>query len=104
MSDHPGPRESERFRGVDLSLVRDEAVAELISRAQHEIDTGRLPACQLALARDGAIVADVTLGAAAHDARFTVFSVTKAYVAAAVWLLIGDGLLAAHLQRSEMRW
>jgi CubicO group peptidase (beta-lactamase class C family) len=77
------------------SRVDDEAVADLISRAQHDIDAGRLPACQLALACDGAVVADVTLGAAAPDARFTVFSVTKAYVAAAVWLLIGDGRLSA---------
>ncbi|MFL6240793.1 MAG: serine hydrolase domain-containing protein [Actinomycetes bacterium] len=76
------------------SLVGD-AVTELIARAQHEIDTGRLPACQLALARDGEVVADRTLGAAQPDARFTVFSVTKAYIAAAAWLLIGDGLLTA---------
>ncbi len=74
-----------------------QGVNELISRAQHEIDTGQLPACQLALARDGEIVVDVTLGAAAADARFTVFSVTKAYVAAAVWLLMGDGLLRPEL-------
>src|SRR3954469_22791464 len=76
-------------------LVSDEAVAELISRAQHEIDTGRLPACQFALARDSEVFLDVTLGDAPADARFTVFSVTKAYVAAAAWLLIGEGLLAA---------
>src|SRR4051812_19437075 len=76
------------------SLVGD-AVMELVARAQHEIDRGRLPACQLALARDGEVVADRTLGAAQPDARFTVFSVTKAYIAAAAWLLIGDGLLTA---------
>src|SRR4051794_37895083 len=38
----------------------------------------------------------MTLGAAPADSRFTVFSVTKAYVAAGVWLLIGEGLLSAQ--------
>src|SRR4051794_28261162 len=86
---------------VPHQSVRAEAVDELVSRAQHEIDAGRLPACQLALARDGEVVVDVTLGAASADARFTVFSVTKAYVAAAAWLLIGDGLLAPETRVVE---
>lgn len=78
----------------DPPVSHQTALDELISRAQHEIDTGRLPACQMALARGGEIIANVTLGAAPSGARFTVFSVTKAYVAAAVWLLIGDGVLS----------
>jgi CubicO group peptidase (beta-lactamase class C family) len=84
------------------SFASDEAISALIARAQHEIDAGRLPACQLALARDGAVFVDVTLGASEPDARFTVFSVTKAYVGAAAWLLIGDGLLAPETRVAEV--
>ena len=36
---------------------------DLIERASREIDEGLLPSCQLAVARDGQLVADVTLGA-----------------------------------------
>jgi CubicO group peptidase (beta-lactamase class C family) len=82
--------------------VSHQAVAELLSRAQYDIDTGRLPSCQLALARDGEMIVDVTLGAAAPDARFTVFSVTKAYIAAAVWLLMGDGRLSAETRVADV--
>ena len=76
--------------------VDREALADLISRAEHDIDAGRLPAGQLALALDGSVVLDVTLGAAAPDARFTVFSITKGLIAAGVWLLVGDGLLSPN--------
>jgi CubicO group peptidase (beta-lactamase class C family) len=79
-----------------------QAVADLIARAQRAIDEGGLPACQLALARDGEIVADATLGDARSDERFTVFSVTKAYVAAGAWLLIGEGRLAADIRVIEL--
>jgi CubicO group peptidase (beta-lactamase class C family) len=80
----------------DPPVPHQSAVEGLISRAQHDIDNGRLPAGQLALAVDGSVVVDVTLGAAPADARFTVFSITKGYLAAGVWLLVGEGLLAAE--------
>jgi CubicO group peptidase (beta-lactamase class C family) len=66
-------------------------VDALLTRAQREIDSGHLPACQIALARDGELEVFEAYGDAAMDTRFVVFSATKAFVAAAVWTLIDDG-------------
>jgi CubicO group peptidase (beta-lactamase class C family) len=65
----------------------------LVARAQREVDEGRLPSCQLAVARHGRLVALQTLGAATNETRYVMFSATKAIVASAAWLLIGEGKL-----------
>lgn len=70
-----------------------EAMDALVARAHREIDSGLLPSCQLAIAQRGEIVLDVTLGDATPDTRYVIFSCTKALVASAVWLLIGDDRL-----------
>ena len=54
-----------------------------------------MPACQVAVARDGQVVAFETFGAATNHTRFCIFSATKPIVAAALWLLIGDGSVDA---------
>ena len=69
------------------------AIERLEERARREIDAGLLPSCQLALARDGRIAWTVTLGDAAAGSRYVIFSATKALVAGAAWLLIGEGRL-----------
>ena len=75
-------------------MVDPDALEELFARARRDVDSGLLPPCQVALAHDGEGVAFETFGAGATNAsRYVVFSVTKAIVAAAVWLLIGDGTL-----------
>lgn len=77
--------------GVTSHGVDAAALERLHTRARREIDEGRLPACQLALARDGELVLDEAYGEATVDTRFAVFSCTKAFVAAAVWSLMADG-------------
>ena len=52
-----------------------------------------LPSCQFALARDGQLAAYETVGDAGLDTRYVIFSATKAFVASAAWLLIGEGSL-----------
>jgi CubicO group peptidase (beta-lactamase class C family) len=74
--------------GVDPSKLDD-----LLTRARREIDSGLLPSCQIAVAKDGQLVAYETLGDAATDSRYVIFSCTKGLVAGAVWLLMGDGVL-----------
>jgi CubicO group peptidase (beta-lactamase class C family) len=71
--------------------IDEEALAALVVRTQADIDAGILPSCQFALAREGRIAAAVTLGAAAPDSRYVIFSATKPVVASAVWVLIGEG-------------
>jgi CubicO group peptidase (beta-lactamase class C family) len=81
--------------------LEPERLAALLGRAAREVDAGRLPSCQLAVARGGR-VALATLGAATDDSRYLVFSVTKAVTAAAVWLVLGDGLLTPGTRVAEV--
>ncbi len=67
------------------------AIDQLLSAARADVESGSVPACQLAVARDGDIVAFETFGAARDTTRFCVFSATKPIVASAIWLLIADG-------------
>jgi CubicO group peptidase (beta-lactamase class C family) len=68
-------------------------VDELRARAQREIDEGLLPSCQIALGYQGEIVAHDVYGDASLDTRYIIFSATKAFVASAAWILIGEGSL-----------
>jgi len=67
---------------------------ELLGRARRIVDDGISPACQLAVARDGELLAFETFGTATNESQFCAFSSTKPIVASMVWLLVGDGLLA----------
>jgi CubicO group peptidase (beta-lactamase class C family) len=73
--------------------IDEAALAALVARTQADIDAGILPSCQFALAREGRVAAAVTLGDAAPDSRYVIFSATKPVVASAVWVLIGEGAI-----------
>ena len=89
-------------------------VAEVVARAQREIDAGSIGSCQLAIARHGRLGAVVSLGrvtregrteAATDDTLYVAFSCNKAIMSAAVWVLMQEGLLdpAERVVRSEER-
>jgi len=69
------------------------AIDGLLARARREVDEGLLPSAQVALAYDGELVVFETFGDATDDTSYVVFSATKAFVAGAMWALIGDGLV-----------
>jgi CubicO group peptidase (beta-lactamase class C family) len=69
---------------IDVGPLRD--------AAQREIDEG-LVACQLAVARDGAVVWTDSFGSADDSTRFLVASATKPIVASTAWHFLGDGSL-----------
>jgi CubicO group peptidase (beta-lactamase class C family) len=69
------------------------SVDELLHAARTDVESGAVPACQVAVARNDEIVAFETFGDASNTTRFCVFSATKPIVASALWLLIGDGLI-----------
>lgn len=69
------------------------AYAPVLERARREIDEGLLPSCQLAVARQGELILHETLGDAAPDQRYVIFSCTKALIAAVIWQLLRDGEL-----------
>ena len=71
-----------------------DAVAKLLERVQREIDDGLLPACQVALAKDGKVALFESFGAADESSLFCMFSATKGITSAAAWLLIQDGKLS----------
>ena len=86
-------------RPADIGLNPDKVQA-LFDRAEREIKEGLLPACQLAIARDGKIGAMHTFGSAVQGGRekpatnetfFDIMSCTKAISSAAVWILIQEG-------------
>jgi CubicO group peptidase (beta-lactamase class C family) len=70
-----------------------EAVAALRERAQAEVEAGFVPSCQFAIARDGEVLVQETVGNAPPGARYSIFSCTKPLVASVVWQLIGEGKL-----------
>jgi CubicO group peptidase (beta-lactamase class C family) len=57
------------------------------------VDDGSVPSCQYALAYDGEVVVQETLGSAPHDARYSIWSSTKPVFASVVWQLMGEGNL-----------
>ena len=75
---------------------------ELLGAAQRLVDTGVTPACQLAVARDGELLAFETFGAATNDSQFCAFSATKPIVASMVWLLIGEGSIAPEQRVADL--
>ena len=66
---------------------------ELMTRAASDVAKGRTPACQVAVAHNGEVVAFETFGDAEPSTRFAIFSATKPMVAAAIWHCIADGTL-----------
>lgn len=77
------------------------AVVDLLRRAGQEIEAGILRSCQVALARHGELIAFEAFGSATTDTRYSVFSATKALVASAAWILIGEGLLDVRRRVGE---
>jgi len=77
------------------------AVTMLLQRAQREVDSGLLPSVQVALGYQGELVAFETYGDANNDSRYVVYSATKAFVAGAMWALIGDGLIDVSKRVAE---
>jgi CubicO group peptidase (beta-lactamase class C family) len=91
--------ESPEEIGLDAQKVQ-----ALFERAQREVNDGLLPACQLAIARNGKIGAMQTFGRAVQggvekpatdETFFVIMSATKAFTSAAAWLLMQEGKLHA---------
>jgi len=65
-----------------------------LRRARLEVDHGPLPSAQVAVAKDGKLVAFETFGDARPDSRYILQSVGRTIVAGAIWKVIDDGLLS----------
>jgi CubicO group peptidase (beta-lactamase class C family) len=78
------------------------ALAELIARCRREVDEGLLPSSQMAVAAGDALVAFETFGEAEPDSRYVIFSCTKAIVAGAFFMLLGDGSVSLDQRVAEL--
>lgn len=82
--------------------IDSEKLEALFARAKRDVDDGILPSASVAVARNGKLAGFRVFGnavqgdelrPATEDTLYTIFSSTKAIVAAAVWTLFEDNLL-----------
>jgi CubicO group peptidase (beta-lactamase class C family) len=83
----------DRIAHAEAAGLNGERLEKLLARVRLEVDEGRLPAVQVAVARYGRLALFETFGEAGADSLFPVFSATKAVTSAAAWLLIEAGRL-----------
>src|SRR5262245_66136768 len=85
-------------RPEEVGLNPDKVQA-LMDRAERDVKEGVLPACQVAIARNGKIAAMKTFGratqggaerSATNETVFVAMSATKAITSSALWLLIQE--------------
>jgi CubicO group peptidase (beta-lactamase class C family) len=83
--------------------LNPDKVQALMDRAERDIKEGVLPACQVAIARNGKIAAMKTFGRATQggmekqatdETVFVAMSATKAITSSALWLLIQEGKIS----------
>ncbi|MGO9453176.1 MAG: serine hydrolase domain-containing protein [Candidatus Binataceae bacterium] len=83
--------------------LNPDKVQALMDRAAREVNEGILPACQVAIARNGKIAAMQTFGRAVQggvdrpataETVFVAMSATKAITSSALWLLIQEGKIS----------
>jgi CubicO group peptidase (beta-lactamase class C family) len=94
---------------VDLDMVEPAAVGidptrldVLLRRVRLEVDHGPLPSVQVAVAKDGQLVAFETIGDARPHQRYILQSVGRGIVAGVVWKLLGEGVLQLEDRVAEI--
>jgi CubicO group peptidase (beta-lactamase class C family) len=65
-----------------------------LRRVRLEVESGTLPSAQVAVAREGRLVAFETHGDATPTSRYILQSVGRTIVAASAWKLLGEGVLS----------
>jgi CubicO group peptidase (beta-lactamase class C family) len=83
--------------GVDPARLR-----VFLDRARVEVDEGVLPSVQVAVAREGRLVAFETYGNESNDKKYILQSVGRTLVATAVWKLLGEGVLRLDERIAEV--
>jgi len=87
---NPMPRDLVDPESVNVDPAKVEI---LLRRVSLEVESGRLPSCQVALGRQGKLVAFETFGDASPESRYILQSASRPIVAATAWKLMGEGLL-----------
>src|SRR3954463_13736341 len=66
----------------------------LLDRVRTDVEEGPLPSAQVAVAKDGQLVAFESFGDTTPETRYILHSGSRPVVAAAVWLLLSRGQLS----------
>ncbi|MFV2176640.1 serine hydrolase domain-containing protein [Actinomadura sp. LOL_016] len=74
----------------------------LLCRVRLAVEDGPLPSAQVAVAKDGRLLAYETVGEADPDTRYILQSVGRSVVAGVVWKLLGEGLLRLDERVAEI--
>ena len=82
-----------KLHQADSLGLNREQLDDLVARVRQAVDEGPLPSAQIALARNGKLALFETFGAADNNTRYNIYSCTKPLVAAAIWRLMGEGML-----------
>ena len=85
-----------------MTAIDGEAVDALLERARRDVDSGLLPAAQLALALDGEIVVSEALGSCTRETRFHMYSAVKPTVALTAMELAAEGLFEVAAPVSDL--
>lgn len=85
-----------------MPIIAAECIKHLLERSRREVEEGLLPACQIALAYEGELIAFESYGEATRDNRFAIFSATKPFVASVLWMLLADGEVAVDVPVAEI--
>jgi CubicO group peptidase (beta-lactamase class C family) len=93
---------SRELTSPDAVGIDAERLEGLRQRSRREIDDGILPACQVAVAKGGRLIAFDSFGEATEDSRFLMYSSTKAFAASLVWKLLGEGSVALEQRVAEI--
>jgi CubicO group peptidase (beta-lactamase class C family) len=88
------PPMSHELVSADEAGIDPARLDVFLRRACLEVEAGPLPSAQVAVARAGRLVAFETYGDATPGKRYILQSVGRTVVAATVWKLLGEGLLA----------
>tara|TARA_A100001037_G_C15138407_1_gene632355 strand:- start:218 stop:1378 length:1161 start_codon:yes stop_codon:yes gene_type:complete len=88
-----GNKEANRFSDPVSLGLDPKKLNELILRVDKEVQIGLLPSAQIAIARHGKLALLKSFGQADNGSLYTVFSVTKAVISSAIWLMMQDGSL-----------
>ena len=73
----------DKLANAEAAGLNPDRVIALLERVRREVDEGRLPAVQVAVARERRLVFCETFGDAGFDSLFCVFSATKAFTSSA---------------------
>ncbi len=82
--------------------IDPERLSILVRRARHEVESGRLPSCQMALAREGRLVAFETAGNASPETRYVLQSAGRPVLAVIAWKALSDGLFGLDDRVAEI--